>query len=143
MGITLYDGPHYIENCTFVNFVSHPCFDYINPAIGARAFNTFMMATTTFVRNSKFIETPYPVHILDRLSDGGKTTIVQDLSGSITGIARAKVVPDWDFYDAPNCVRNTSFGLACPHNYNNFEIIQVALPSILHPSIYHVLYSGK
>ncbi|OQR89010.1 transmembrane protein [Thraustotheca clavata] len=125
IGMVLYDGPHYLENCTFVNYYSQPCMNYINPAIGARAFNTFMMATTTYITNSKFINTPYPMYLIDRQSDGGRTTSIIDTSGSISGMRNAVILPDWDFYYTLQCQRNAKYGLACPHQYNNFEVVQI------------------
>ncbi|CAK4082467.1 unnamed protein product [Aphanomyces euteiches] len=125
MGITLYDGPHYIENTVFENYISYPCFNYYTPAFGARAFNTFMMASTTRVTNVSFINTDYRFFMGDRVSDGGKTTLIQDQDGSISGQRGAVVLPDWDFYYTPTCIRNASYGLACPQRYNNIEIVQI------------------
>ncbi|OQR92360.1 transmembrane protein [Achlya hypogyna] len=125
MALVLYDGPHFVDNCTFANYYSQPCMNYINPAIGARAFNTFMMATTTAVTNCRFVNTAYPVYLLDRQSDGGRTTVIRDTSGSISGYAGAFVLPDWSFYTTARCQRSASYGLACPHRYNNFEIVQI------------------
>ncbi|RHY27857.1 hypothetical protein DYB32_006482 [Aphanomyces invadans] len=120
MAVTLYDGPHYIENTTFENYMSYPCFNYYSTALGARAFNTFMMASTTQSTSNRFINTPFPVFVYDRVSDGGKTTLILDSDGSISVIA-----PDWDFYYTPSCVRNAGYGLACPQRYNNIEVVQV------------------
>ncbi|KAF0718333.1 hypothetical protein As57867_001750, partial [Aphanomyces stellatus] len=125
MAITLYDGPHYVENCTFENYISYPCFNYYTTALGARAFNTFMMASTTRSLGNTFINTDFPVYLLDRQSDGGKTTLVLDPDGSISGQIASTILPDWDFYYTPYCIRNAGYGLACPHRYNNIEIVQI------------------
>ncbi|RHY70130.1 hypothetical protein DYB38_001596 [Aphanomyces astaci] len=125
MAVTLYDGPHYIENTTFENYISYPCFNYYSTAFGARAFNTFMMATTTQSTNNKFINTEFPVFMYDRVSDGGKTTLMLDTDGSISGQRNAVIAPDWDFYYTPSCVRNGGYGLACPQRYNNIEVVQI------------------
>ncbi|EQC37087.1 hypothetical protein SDRG_05314 [Saprolegnia diclina VS20] len=125
IGVVLYDGPHFLENVVFRNYYSQSCMGVINPAIGARAFNTFMMATTTTIVNCSFPNTAYPVYILDRQSDGGFTNVVQDASGSISGQPGAIVLPDWGLYYTQQCRRSPSYGLACPHRYNNFEIVQI------------------
>ncbi|ETV95791.1 hypothetical protein H310_10847 [Aphanomyces invadans] len=125
MAVTLYDGPHYIENTTFENYMSYPCFNYYSTALGARAFNTFMMASTTQSTSNRFINTPFPVFVYDRVSDGGKTTLILDSDGSISGQRNAVIAPDWDFYYTPSCVRNAGYGLACPQRYNNIEVVQV------------------
>lgn len=124
-GVKLYDGPVYLTNCTFTHWYSQSCLNYINPAVGAREYNTFVMPTNSFARDLVFIETEYPMFIIDRLGDGGKTTSLLDASGSISGRSGANVLPDWDFYATSKCDRQTRFGLACPHKYANFDVVAV------------------
>ncbi|GLD91783.1 hypothetical protein PINS_up000316 [Pythium insidiosum] len=125
MAIKLYDGPLYLSNLTFVNWYSQRCLNYTNPAIGTRQFNTFAMATASSADALTFENTDVRFAVSDRDADGGKTTSLVDVSGDITGHARATLVPDWAYYDAPACRRSPLFGLVCPHRYVNLDVVNV------------------
>ncbi|KAJ0397965.1 hypothetical protein P43SY_003873 [Pythium insidiosum] len=125
MAIKLYDGPLYLSNITFVNWYSQRCLNYTNPAIGTRQFNTFAMAAATSADTLTFENTDVRFHVSDRDADGGRTTSLLDVSGDISGHARATLLPDWAFYDTPSCRRSALFGLACPHRYVNLDVVQV------------------
>ncbi|DAZ96380.1 TPA: hypothetical protein N0F65_010747 [Lagenidium giganteum] len=125
VGIKLYDGPLYVQNCVFRNWYAQPCLNYINTAIGTRLFNTFAMSAATSVANLTFEDTPFKVLVSDQLGDGGKTTLFRDLDGAIAGNAGATILPDWDFYYTQQCKRSLHWGLSCPHSYANFDIISV------------------
>jgi cell migration-inducing and hyaluronan-binding protein len=126
MAIKLYDGPVYMRNLTFTRWYSQGCLKYFNPAIGARLFNTFAMSAATSAEDLKFDHTTgYKMFISDRSADGGKTTMIKDLDGSLGGYPNSVVLPAWDFYTTTKCVQNDIFGLTCPHQYTNFDIISV------------------
>ncbi|RLN91470.1 hypothetical protein BBJ28_00025110, partial [Nothophytophthora sp. Chile5] len=123
IGIKLSGSPMFVSNCTFTDWYSQPCMNYINAAIGTREYNAFAMPVNTFVRDLVFRDTEYPLFIGDRHGDGGKTTTVSDATGSISGHEGAILLPDWEFYATKHCRRSGHWGLACPHEYANFGIV--------------------
>lgn len=126
VGIKLYDGPLYMKNNTFTHWYSQDCLQYINPAIGARLFNTFAMTTATSSERMTFDDkTLYRLHISDRMADGGKTTSVKDLDGTLGGLANGIIFPSWDFYNTSECIKGVYYGISCPHIYTNFDIVSV------------------
>ncbi|TMW60723.1 hypothetical protein Poli38472_000765 [Pythium oligandrum] len=125
MGIMLYDGPTYISNCTFTRWYSQKCLNYINPAIGTRLFNTFVMSTENAVVNSTFEHTDYSFYISDRTADGGKSTSFRDTDGSISNLIRSTMLPDFQYFFTPICTRSKQYGLACPHRYANIDIVSL------------------
>nr|CCA22904.1 hypothetical protein DDB_G0287365 [Albugo laibachii Nc14] len=123
MGVKLYDGPLFIEDTKFTNWVSAPCLNYYIPAIGARQYNTFAMSTLTRSRNVTFEMTDYRYLITDRDSDGGKTTTMFDEDGAVTGYRGSTLLPHWDFYTTSQCREALSWRLVCPHRYVNVDVI--------------------
>lgn len=123
MGIKLYDGPLFLEDTKFMNWVSAPCLNYYIPAIGARQYNTFAMSTLTRSRNVTFEKTDHRYFISDRDSDGGKTTTMLDEDGSVTGYRGSTLLPYWEFYSTTQCREASSWRLVCPHRYVNLDVI--------------------
>lgn len=71
--------------------------------------------------------TPVPPLAQDATGDGGRTTSMRDLDGSVSGFLGATLLPrqpgvTLGYYSTPGCVAHPAFGMACPHKYVNLEV---------------------
>ena len=69
----------------------------------------------------------YKRHHQDSAGDGGRTTNVRDIDGSISGYPGATLLPrqpnvTLGYYWAPGCAAHPAYGLACPQPYVNLEL---------------------
>ena len=73
-----------IRNCTFINYPKISGDSKIHHAIGVRNPNNNQVSTRNFVESSKFVNVSTKFYIADSSNDGGKTTNLRDVDGSVS-----------------------------------------------------------
>ena len=58
--------------------------------------------------------------------DGNKAVFFVDRDGTLTGMKKAAVVPNFPLYDGPLCQKRSDWGnmLVCPYRYIKVSIIE-------------------
>lgn len=132
VGFRIYDGPVYVINCTFINYkaVISDSGKWDDTAISPRNGNAFFMQSLTLITGSKFINTDYRFMVLsdgpslNQWSDGSRNTIIYDKDGSLSGHPHYYCTNTrFDFFLAPGCVHDDSFGRCCPQQYFTSQML--------------------
>jgi len=93
VGWKMYDGGQGVDNCTFLNYPNPSEHGKVHTAIGIRLYNVDQMATVNRASKCSFVNVTNPIYFIDRGADGGKTSNLKDVDGSISGISGAHILP--------------------------------------------------
>ncbi|KAL4443276.1 hypothetical protein ABPG75_011013 [Micractinium tetrahymenae] len=120
-GFKLYDGPTTIRGLTARSWPAGTA------PLAVRSNNAFQMAAGTSVSGFRPERVSYRFLIQDSGGDGGRTTTLRDVDGSLSGYPGATLLPYFPasslgFFSAPGCASHPAYGLACPHKYINLEL---------------------
>jgi len=120
----MYDGGQGVDNCTFLNYPNPSEHGKVHSAIGIRLYNVDQMATVNRASKCSFVNVTNPIYFIDRGADGGKTSNLKDVDGSISGTSGAHILPDTDFYKTFACRQGNSW-VACPHKYVQLWVLDM------------------
>ncbi|XP_046566225.1 cell surface hyaluronidase-like, partial [Haliotis rubra] len=123
-GFLFYDGPVYIKNVWFSNFISNV--NYTAGAIGFLRNNEYSSSPSNMATNVKFNFVDGPttgnrvydgnetIHGFGN-DDGDKTATIRDTDGSLTGYRGATVVKPGSYYHNARCYRRDNWNMQiCP-----------------------------
>ncbi|EFN52976.1 hypothetical protein CHLNCDRAFT_137383 [Chlorella variabilis] len=120
-GLKLYDGPIVVTGLTARAWPAG------TSPLGLRSNNGFQMAAGTSVAGFAAQRCSYRFVVQDTTGDGGRTTSLLDVDGSLSGYRGATLLPhsaatSLGFYSSPGCAAHPAYGLACPQRYMNLEV---------------------
>ncbi|XP_035675909.1 cell surface hyaluronidase-like [Branchiostoma floridae] len=131
-GIDIYDGPIFVDSCTFKRYAKLPEADRWSSAIGFRAMNVWQNTPKNNFTRSKFENVESRIFMGaaglsgfgEHNLDGDKTNILHDMDGSLTGYPDSYLVgPDNYLVRNPGCVEKPDWiGLVCRGEYASLFI---------------------
>ncbi|CAH1264689.1 TMEM2 [Branchiostoma lanceolatum] len=131
-GVNVYDGPIFMDSCTFKRYAKVPEANRYSSAIGFAQMNPFQNTPKNNITRSKFDNVQSRMFLgaaglsgfgqHDR--DGDKTNILHDLDGSLTGYPDSYIVgPDNYLVRNPGCVEKPDWiGYVCRGDYASLYI---------------------
>eukprot|EP00058_Branchiostoma_floridae_P009247 XP_002594735.1 hypothetical protein BRAFLDRAFT_81185 [Branchiostoma floridae] len=131
-GLIVYDGPIFVDSCTFKRYAIVPEADRWSSAIGFKTKNGWQNTPKNNITRSKFENVQSRMFLGaagisgfgEHSRDGDKTNILHDLDGSLTGYPDSYLVgPDNYLVRNPGCVEKPDWiGLVCRGDYASLFI---------------------